>query len=135
MDTLTAVQRSERMSRVKGVDSEAELLVRRIAHRLGYRYRKHVGSLAGRPDLVFARRRSIVFVHGCFWHRHDCPAGRRLPKSRVDFWKSKLERNRMRDVEQQRRLTAEGWKVLVIWECETRDAAYVEARLTRFLDA
>ncbi|MGC3986152.1 MAG: hypothetical protein QM777_16365 [Pseudorhodoferax sp.] len=68
------------MSRVKGVDSEAEMLVRRIVHRLGYRYRKHVAGLAGRPDLVFAGRRKIIFVHGCFWHRHDCPAGRRLPK-------------------------------------------------------
>lgn len=135
MDTLTVEQRSERMSRVKGVDSEAELLVRRIAHRLGYRYRKHVASLAGQPDMVFFGRRKIVFVHGCFWHRHDCPAGRRLPKSRIEFWKNKLERNQERDVEHLRQLKAEGWRVLVIWECETRDPARVEKKLTRFLDA
>lgn len=135
MDTLTTEQRSERMSRVRGVDSEAELVVRRIAHRLGYRYRKHVAGLAGRPDLVFAGRRKIVFVHGCFWHRHDCSAGRRLPKSRVDFWKNKLERNQERDAEHLRQLAAEGWKILVIWECETKNPAGVERRLKRFLDA
>jgi DNA mismatch endonuclease, patch repair protein len=135
MDTLTAEQRSERMSRVKAVDSAAELIVRRIAHRLGYRYRKHVAGLAGRPDLVFAGRRKIVFVHGCFWHRHDCPAGRRLPKSRIDFWKNKLERNRERDAEHLRQLDVQGWKVLVVWECETKDPARIEERLKRFLDA
>lgn len=135
MDTLTIQQRSERMSRVRGVDSEAELLVRRLAHRLGYRYRKHVAGLPGRPDLVFVGRRKIVFVHGCFWHRHDCPAGRRLPKSRVDFWKKKLERNQERDAEHLRRLAKEEWSVLVIWECETGDLADIERRLKSFLDA
>lgn len=135
MDTLTTEQRSERMSRVKGIDSEPELVVRRLAHRLGYRYRKHVRGLAGRPDIVFAGRRKIIFVHGCFWHRHDCQAGRRLPKSRIDFWTNKLERNRERDAQHLLQLAAEGWKVLVIWECETKDAARIEARLKRFLDA
>lgn len=135
MDTLTTEQRSERMSRVRGMDSEAELVVRRLAHRLGYRYRKHVAGLKGRPDLVFAGRRKIVFVHGCFWHRHDCQAGRRLPKSRVDFWKKKLERNQERDAENLRQLATEGWKILVIWECETKNQVDVERRLRRFLDA
>lgn len=135
MDTLTAEQRSERMSRVRGVDSEAELIVRGTAHRLGYRFRKHSAGLVGRPDLVFASRGKIIFVHGCFWHRHSCAAGRRLPKSRIDFWREKLERNQQRDAEQVRELTADGWKVLVIWECETKDSGLVEQRLKRFLDA
>jgi DNA mismatch endonuclease (patch repair protein) len=85
--------------------------------------------------LVFPGRRKIVFVHGCFWHRHDCPAGRRLPKSRVDFWKSKLDRNQERDAEHLRRLEVEGWTTLVIWECETRNPIGVERCLKRFLDA
>lgn len=135
MDTLTTEQRSERMARVRGVDSAAELIVRRIAHRMGFRYRKHRRDLPGRPDLVFAGRRKVVFVHGCFWHRHDCPAGRRWPKSRFDFWKSKLERNKERDAETLRRLREAGWEALVIWECETADTCAIEFRLSSFLNA
>ena len=135
MDTLTVEQRSERMSRVRGVDSVAELTVRRIAHRMGYRYRKHGCDLPGKPDMVFAGRRKVVFIHGCFWHRHDCSAGRRWPKSRIDFWKSKLERNKERDEETLQRLKEAGWDVLVIWECETKDLRRVESRLKSFLDA
>lgn len=135
MDTLTAEQRSERMSRVRGVDSAAELRVRRIAHRMGYRYRKHRRELPGRPDMVFPGRRKVVFVHGCFWHRHDCPAGRRWPKSRLDFWESKLERNKERDIETLQRLKEAGWDALVIWECETSDQRAIEFRLKSFLGA
>lgn len=135
MDTLTPDQRSERMSRVRGVDSVPELIVRRIAHRLGYRYRKHRSDLPGRPDMVFAGRRKVIFVHGCFWHRHDCPAGRRWPKSRLDFWKLKLERNKERDDLTLQCLKEAGWEVLVIWECETRDPRAIEFRLKSFLDA
>jgi len=123
------------MSRVRGVDSAAELTVRRIAHRMGFRYRKHRRDLPGCPDLVFAGRRKVVFVHGCFWHRHDCPAGRRWPKSRLDFWTSKLERNKERDAETLRRLTEAGWEALVIWECETADTRATEFRLSSFLNA
>lgn len=135
MDTLTAEQRSERMSLVRSLDSVAELMVRRTAHRMGYRYRKHRSDLPGRPDMVFAGRHKVVFVHGCFWHRHDCRAGRRWPKSRLDFWKSKLERNKERDSETLQRLKEDGWGVLVVWECETKDPRYVESRLKSFLDA
>jgi DNA mismatch endonuclease (patch repair protein) len=135
MDTLTTEQRSERMSLVRGVDSGAELTVRRIAPRMGFRYRKHRRDLPGRPDMVFAGRRKVVFVHGCFWHRHDCPAGRRWPKSHLDFWKSKLERNWERDNETLPQLTEAGWEALVIWECETRDPRTVETLLASFLDA
>ena len=135
MDTLTTEQRSERMSRVRSVDSAAELVVRRIAYRLGYRYQKHRNDLVGRPDMTFFGRRKVVFVHGCFWHRHDCPAGRRWPKSPLDFWKLKLERNRERDAETLQRLKEAGWDALVIWGCETGDPRTIEFRLKSFLDA
>ncbi|MBN8734394.1 MAG: DNA mismatch endonuclease Vsr [Acidobacteria bacterium] len=105
MDTLTAAARSERMSRVRHKDTRPELVVRRLLHGLGYQYRLHRSDLPGKPDLVFASRGKVVFVHGCFWHRHSarCPLTR-LPKSRLEFWRPKLEANRLRD-EQNRRNT------------------------------
>lgn len=135
MDTLSPEQRSERMRRVKAKNTRPELRVRRLAHALGYRFRLHRGDLPGRPDLAFIGRRRAVFVHGCFWHRHDCAAGRRWPKSRVDLWRSKLNANARRDAAVNECLRADGWRSLVIWECEARDAALVEARLRDFLDA
>ena len=135
MDTLSPAQRSERMSRVRSKDSRPELLVRSIAHALGYRYRKHRRDLPGQPDLAFIRRRKAVFVHGCFWHRHECAAGQRLPKSRLNFWRAKLERNVERDHANMTRLHDGGWSTLIIWECETRDAPSIEDKLKAFLDA
>lgn len=123
MDTLTASERSERMSRVLGKDTKPELTVRRIIHALGYRYRLHDERLPGKPDLVFRSRRKVIFVHGCFWHRHadpDCKLAR-LPKSRQDFWLPKLERNAQRDVENRAALKKEGWGVLELWECQVKD--------------
>lgn len=121
MDSLTPEQRSERMGRIKGRDTGPEMVVRRLLHRQGYRYRLHARDLPGRPDIVFPKRKLAIFVHGCFWHRHPDPKCKlaRLPKSRLDFWLPKLEGNRTRDIENQRRLVAMGWKVLVIWECQT----------------
>lgn len=135
MDTLSPAQRSERMRRVKGKDTRPELRVRRLAHGLGYRFRLHRADLPGRPDLAFIGRRKVVFVHGCFWHRHDCAAGRRLPKSRVEFWSAKLEANAARDAATDARLIHEGWRSLVIWECESRDDDHIKSRLREFLDA
>ena len=135
VDTLTPAQRSERMARVRSKDTVPELKVRRLAHGLGYRYRKHRRDLPGRPDMAFISRRKVVFVHGCFWHRHDCPMGRRLPKSRQQFWFSKLERNRERDAEILEQLRNAGWDTLIIWECETRDVSVLVDRLKGFLDA
>lgn len=135
MDTLTPEQRSERMRRVRARDTGPEVLVRSLMHRLGYRFRKHRRELPGQPDAVFGGRRKAVFVHGCYWHRHDCPAGRRLPKSRLDFWRPKLERNAERDRQTLSRLESMGWQALVVWECETRDTAALAARLEQFLDA
>ncbi len=124
------------MSRVRGKDTAPERLVRSLVHRLGYRYRLHVGDLPGRPDLVFPRFRAVILVHGCFWHQHHCPAGDRLPKSRVAYWQAKLEGNVRRDARQRRALQRLGWRVLVIWECETERQApeRLARRIIRFLE-
>jgi DNA mismatch endonuclease (patch repair protein) len=135
MDTLTEHERSERMSRVRSTGSKAELTVRRTVHRLGYRYRLHRKDLPGTPDLVFPSRRKVIFVHGCFWHRHDDPKCRlaRLPKSKIDFWVPKLEANRGRDIANQEKLGALGWQSLAIWECQLKDASGLENIIRTFL--
>ncbi|MDG4554874.1 MAG: DNA mismatch endonuclease Vsr [Candidatus Competibacter sp.] len=135
-DTLTSAARSERMSRIHGKDTQPEMKIRRLVHGMGYRYRLHRRDLPGKPDLVFSSRRKVIFVHGCFWHRHPdarCKLAR-LPKSRLDFWQPKLENNRARDLEKQKQLVEDGWRVLVLWECELRDASGLEQRLRSFLD-
>lgn len=133
-DTLSPQERSERMSRVRNKDTKPEMRVRRLIHSMGYRYRLHYGKLPGRPDMVFPERKKVIFVHGCFWHRHEgCPRCR-LPKSRLDFWVPKLEKNRSRDIEKQARLRELGWDVLVIWECEVEEAAGVPGRIMSFLE-
>jgi len=137
MDTLTPAERSARMARVKGKGSSAEMTVRRLVHRMGYRYRLHGGKLPGRPDLVFPGRKKAIFVHGCFWHRHpdpDCKLAR-LPKSRQDFWIPKLEGNRARDLRQLSELKALGWSALILWECELKNEAFLENEIRTFLDA
>jgi len=136
MDTLTPAERSARMARVKGKGSSAEMTVRRLVHRMGYRYRLHDARLPGRPDLVFFGRRKAIFVHGCFWHRHpdpDCKLAR-LPKSRQDFWTPKLEGNRARDLRQLGELEALGWSALILWECELKNEAFLENEIRTFLD-
>lgn len=135
MDTLTKEQRSERMSRVRGKDTAAELVVRRLVFGLGYRYRLHAGDLPGVPDLVFRSRRKVIFVHGCFWHRHRSSRCRlaRVPKTRLDFWLSKLEGNRLRDIRNLRALRHSGWQVLVVWECQLRDLLAVRHRVEMFM--
>jgi len=106
------------MSRVRSKDTKPELAVRRLIHAMGYRYRLHGGKLPGRPDLVFASRRKVIFVHGCFWRRHPRCRNTRFPKSRRAFWETKLKENRRRDLRNQRRLRGLGWKFLVVWECQ-----------------
>jgi DNA mismatch endonuclease (patch repair protein) len=133
-DTLTRSQRSERMSRVKGKDTKPELRVRRVLHGMGYRYRLQRRDLPGSPDIVFGSRGKVVFVHGCFWHRHEgCPLAR-MPKSRQDFWGPKLRRNVERDQKNQEELTRNGWAWLVVWECETKDTQTLKDKLVSFLD-
>jgi DNA mismatch endonuclease (patch repair protein) len=109
------------------------MVVRRLVHSLGYRYRLHVNALPGNPDLAFATRRRVIFIHGCFWHRHICSLGDRIPKSRLDFWVPKLEGNRLRDARKLRALRKAGWKALVIWECQLRDLDKVRRRIESFL--
>ena len=111
-----------------------EMVVRRLVHRLGYRYRLHSRHLPGEPDLVFPSRRQIIFVHGCFWHRHDCRKGQHEPRSRRDYWRHKLERNRQRDQTTAEELKKLGWCVLVVWECQTKHEGLLETRIRRFLD-
>lgn len=133
MDTLSRVERSERMGRVRSKDTKPELAVRRLVHSLGYRYRLHLTNLPGCPDLVFPSRKKLIFIHGCFWHRHKGCRNTRLPKSRLDFWQTKLEANRVRDVRNIRRLRERGWGIMVIWECQAKNLAKLERRVTRFL--
>jgi DNA mismatch endonuclease, patch repair protein len=135
VDTLTPAERSERMSRVRNKGSRAELFVRSLVHRLGYRFRLHKAGLPGKPDLVFPSRRKVIFVHGCFWHRHPDPACAlaRLPKSRQEFWVPKLEGNRRRDLRVEDELNSLGWRSLVIWECQLRDRSFLENEIRTFL--
>ena len=133
-DTLSPIERSERMSRVRGKDTGPEMAVRRLVHAMGYRYRLHRADLPGKPDLAFPGRRAIIFVHGCFWHRHPDPNCRlaRKPKSRLDFWEPKLNGNRARDLRDQAALAAAGWRILVVWECELRDREQLTNKLRLF---
>jgi DNA mismatch endonuclease (patch repair protein) len=128
-DVFTAEQRSAVMARVKGRDTGPELKLRRLLHGAGYRYRLQVRDLPGRPDLAFPRRRAAVFVHGCFWHGHDCPRGARAPKANADYWQAKIARNRARDAAVQSDLAARGWTGLVVWECELKQPDAVLRRL------
>ena len=136
MDTLTPTQRSARMAKIRGRDTKPEMVVRRLLHRLGYRYRLHRTDLPGNPDIVFGQRRKAVFIHGCFWHRHSDPACRlaRLPKSRLDFWVPKLTANMARDLRNHDELRTLGWDILVVWECELRQSEQLENKLRKFLE-
>jgi DNA mismatch endonuclease, patch repair protein len=133
MDVYSAAKRSEVMSRVRSKDTGPELLVRRTAHALGFRYVLHSKKLPGHPDLVFPSRRKVIFVHGCFWHQHQgCPHAA-PPRSRQEYWLPKLQANRERDSNNLVRLKDLGWKVLLLWECELRDSKALKRRLNSFL--
>jgi DNA mismatch endonuclease (patch repair protein) len=131
-DILTPEARSERMRRIGPKNTKPEMVVRRFLWRMGYRYRLHVRALPGRPDIALMGRRKAIFVHGCFWHGHHCRAGR-LPRSRAEFWRTKIEQNRERDDRKERQLCDAGWDVLTIWQCELRDRESLERRLVDFL--
>jgi len=135
MDTLTREERSERMRQVRSRDTKPEFELRRLVWALGYRYRKNRRDVIGQPDIAFIGRKRAIFLHGCFWHRHDCASGRRAPKSRNEFWSAKFKKNIERDARVTREMKATGWRALVIWECELRDRAKVERRIGKFLDA
>ncbi|MDD5577884.1 MAG: very short patch repair endonuclease [Methylobacter sp.] len=135
MDKLSPARRSQNMRAIRSTGTKPEIIVRRLAHAMGYRFRLHRKDLAGKPDIVFPSRRAVVFVHGCFWHQHQDPACKdaRPPKSNVDYWRPKLTRNQTRDTEQEAALLAQGWRVLVIWECQTKDAEKIKQTLKAFL--
>jgi len=132
-DVLTKKQRSYNMSQIRSKDTRPEIHVRSIVHRLGYRYALHRKDLPGKPDMVLTRHRKIIFIHGCFWHMHKCRYGKVKPATNVDFWRAKREGNVARDKNNLRKLRKDGWKVLVVWECWTRDIPKLEARLRAFL--
>lgn len=132
-DIVNKEQRSRNMSRIRGRDTKPELVVRRTAHRMGFRFRLYRKDLPGTPDLIFPKHRLAVFVHGCYWHRHSGCRFAYSPKSRVEFWTKKFEQNVERDSRNQTALRDLGWRVLVIWECETRDYIIVEDRLRECL--
>ena len=125
MDIISPEQRSALMSRIKGKDTKIELEVRRGLHALGFRYRLGGAGLPGRPDIVLPKYRTVVFVHGCFWHRHDCYLFR-LPKTRTEFWRSKIEATAVRDARQQSELRNLGWNVQTVWECQLRGRGPLE---------
>ncbi|MGJ4884328.1 very short patch repair endonuclease [Bradyrhizobium sp. HKCCYLRH1065] len=132
MDNLTPAKRSANMSRIRGVNTRPELQVRKLLFSLGYRYRLHARDVLGRPDIVFKTRRAAIFVHGCFWHRHNCGLAY-SPKSRTEFWQAKFTKNIARDRLVLDNLRAAGWRVKVIWQCELRDLTKVTAELKKFL--
>src|SRR6185295_14797047 len=124
---------SSRMSRIRKTNTKPEMVVRRLVHGMGFRFRLHRRDLPGTPDLVFPRLRKVVFVHGCFWHGHGCARGARAPKANAEYWRSKISRNRARDTDHLAALKKGGWRVAVIWECEIKDLRRVERRLAKFL--
>jgi DNA mismatch endonuclease (patch repair protein) len=136
VDKLSRKSRSENMRRIRSVGTKPEMLVRKAAHALGYRFRLHAKDLPGKPDLVFRPKRKIIFVHGCFWHAHGaktCP-DRREVKSNVSYWSPKLLRNKERDAQHLAALKAAGWRVLTVWECETGHNQRLARRIRSFLD-
>src|SRR4030067_1414735 len=134
VDTLTKRGRSERMALVRSKHTKPELAIRRLVHGMGFRYRLHGNKLPGRPDLVFPARRKAIFVHGCFWHRHRGCKLARIPKSRVRFWKEKLEGNRKRDARNMARIRRLGWSPLVIWECQLGKTESLSRTRRKFLE-
>jgi len=132
-DVHTTQQRSFNMSRIRGKDTKPELVVRSLIHRLGFRYVLHRRDLPGCPDIVFPSRKKIIFVHGCFWHLHNCRYGKVTPQSNAEFWKSKRSGNRERDRKSVRQLRKQGWSVLTIWECSVSSLDRLEGEIEHFL--
>jgi len=134
LDRVTKEKRSEIMSRIRGKNTSPELTIRKLVYSLGYRYRLYSKDLPGKPDLVFPGRKKVIFVHGCFWHYHGCKKGQ-LPKSRLDYWLPKLEANKRRDEENSQELIKQGWKVLVLWQCEIKKTSVLKEAIINFLDS
>lgn len=133
MDTVSREKRSWVMSRIRERDTKPERIVRSLLHSMGYRFRICRKDLPGKPDIVLPKYNTIIFVHGCYWHRHDCKSGVRLPKSNLDYWLPKFERTVQRDAAICEKLIARGWKVLTVWECMTKDNDILRKLLESFL--
>lgn len=139
-DKISEERRSENMRRIRSKGMKPEMVIRKLSHALGYRHRLHEKKLPGKPDLVYPGRKKVIFVHGCFWHQHgdpDCKISRR-PKSNLEYWELKLDRNVERDIQNQTALREMGWDYLVVWECETREAQRqgteaLESKIAKFL--
>ncbi|MGN1027637.1 MAG: very short patch repair endonuclease [Faecousia sp.] len=131
-DTKTPAERSENMSRIRSTNTKPEEIVRKYLFSHGFRYRKNDKRYPGKPDIVLPKYRTIIFVNGCFWHMHGCSRSR-LPRSNQDYWKPKIERNIQRDAENKQKLESDGWKVIVVWECELKKRI-VEERLSRLCE-
>jgi DNA mismatch endonuclease (patch repair protein) len=123
------------MQAVRSTNTTPELLVRSAAHRLGYRFRLHGAHLPGKPDLVFAGQRKVIFVHGCFWHGHTCARGARIPRTNRAYWLGKIGRNATRDIATKAQLRRLGWRVLIVWECDLKNLDRVRTKLSRFLSS
>lgn len=133
MDVLTKKQRSYCMSRIRSKDTKPEIAVRKIIFNLGYRYRLHKKNIPGCPDIVLLKHRKIIFVNGCWWHRHNCKLGRRSPKSRINYWLPKLQDNKERQKRNVRKLKNQKWNVLTVWECQIKDLPKLKTKIARFL--
>jgi DNA mismatch endonuclease (patch repair protein) len=134
-DVFSDEKRSWVMSCVHSKDTSPELKVRSLAHRLGYRFRLHRKDLPGKPDIVFPLGKKVIFVHGCFWHGHDCARGKRIPKTNSKYWIGKIRKNIERDAKNQAELTSLGWNVFVVWECETKDLAELACKISKYLSS
>jgi DNA mismatch endonuclease, patch repair protein len=133
-DKLSPERRSANMARIRSRNTSPEMIVRQVVYKMGFRYRLHVAYLPGKPDLVFSRLKKIIDVRGCFWHQHQGCIDSHIPKSRLEYWQPKLERNKLRDKLNQRKLRAEGWNMLTLWECELKDLDQTKRRISAFLD-
>ncbi|NQU38916.1 MAG: DNA mismatch endonuclease Vsr [Lentisphaerae bacterium] len=133
MDSLSKERRSWNMSRIHGENTKPEILVRSLLHRMGYRFRLHRRDLPGKPDIVLPRYKAVVFVHGCFWHRHKGCKYAYMPKSRVNFWQKKFDENVERDARVKRELRKLGWRTITVWECQIRNDVVLMNRIRRAL--
>ncbi len=132
-DNLTVVERSRCMRAIRSKDTKPELLVRSLVHRMGFRFRLHAADLPGKPDLVFRSRRAVIFVHGCYWHHHRCKKGTVSPQTNAEFWRTKRTANVVRDRKIRCLLRRNGWRMLIVWECELRQPEKVAEKINVFL--
>ena len=135
MDTVNPTKRSEIMARIKSKDTKPEILIRKMVHGMGFRFRLHVTSLPGRPDLAFRRMKKVIFVNGCFWHHHNGCKYARMPKSKLEFWIPKLTATTARDTRNIAALESAGWQTLTIWECELADIIAVKKKIMFYLES